>query len=71
MFDIEFTQELFEPLAIELSAVICDDGSKEAIMAYYRFLDEGLCLGFSDVGHGLSFDPFGKVIHCNEEELLL
>ena len=71
MFDIEFTQELFEPPAIELSVVVCDDGSGEAITAYYRFSDERLCLGFSDVGHGLSFNPLGEVIHRNEEELPL
>ena len=71
MFDVELIQELFEPPAIELGAVVCDDGSREAIMAYYRFLDERHCLGFSDVGHGLGFDPFDEVIHRNEEKLPL
>ena len=71
MFDMEFTQELFKPPAIELSTIVYNDGSGEAIMAYYRFSDEELCLGFSDVGHGLDFDPFGKIIYRNEEKLLL
>ena len=71
VFDMEFTQELFEPSTIELGAVVCDDGWREAITAYYRFSDERLCLGFSDVGHELSFDPFGEVIHRNEEKLPL
>ena len=71
MFDMEFTQELFEPSAIELSVVVYDDGSGEVITAYYRFSDERLRLGFSDVGHGLGFDPFGEVIHRNEEKLPL
>ena len=71
MFDVELAQELFEPLAIELSAIVYDDGSRKAIMTYYRIPNKGLCLGFSDVGHGLGFDPFGKVIHHNEEELSL
>ena len=71
MFNVKFLQKLFEPLAIELGAIFYDDGSREAITAYYRFLDEGLRLGFSDVGHGLGFDPFSEVIHRNEEKLLL
>ena len=71
MFDVEFTQELFEPLAIELGVVVYDDGSGEAIIVYYRFSDERLCLGLSDVGHGLGFDPFGEIIHRNKEKLSL
>ena len=71
MLNMEFFQELFEPLAIELSAVVNDDGSREAIMAYDRFPDERFHLGYSDVGHGLGFDPFGEVIHGNEEKLSL
>ena len=68
MLDMEFTQELFEPPAIELSVVVYDDGSGEAIMAYYRFPNEGLHLGFNDVGHGLDFDPFDEVIHHDKEK---
>ena len=34
MFDMELTQELFEPSTIELGAIVCDDGSWKAIMAY-------------------------------------
>ena len=71
MFDMEFTQELFEPLAIELSVVVYDDSSREAIMAYYRFSDKRLSLGFSDVGHRLGFDPFGEVIYRNKVEVPL
>ena len=70
-FDVELIQELFEPSAIELGAIIYDDGSREAIMAYDRLLYERLCLGLSDVGHRLDFDPFGEVIHYNEKELSL
>ena len=40
MLNMEFFQELFEPLAIELSAIVSDDGSREAITAYDRFPDE-------------------------------
>ena len=40
-------------------------------MAYDRLPDERLCLGLSDVGHGLVFDPFGEIIHDNEEKFLL
>ena len=71
MFDVEFVQELFKPPAIELGAIVYDDGSKKAITACYRFLDERLHLGLSDVGHRLGFDPFGEVIHRNEEKLPL
>ena len=71
MLNMEFFQELFEPLAIELGAVVHDDGSRKAIMAYNRLSDERFCLGCSDVGHGLGFDPFGEVIHGNEENFLL
>ena len=71
MFNMEFTQELFEPSAIELSAIVSDDGSKEAIMAYYRFSDERFHLKFSDVGHGFDLDLFSKVIHRNEEKFSL
>ena len=71
MLNVEFIQELFEPSAIELDAVVCDDGSREAITAYDGLSDERLCLGLSNVGHGLGFDPFGEVIHHNEEELSL
>ena len=71
MFDMELTQELFEPLAIKLSVVVYDDGSGEAITTYYRFLDERFYLKFGDVGHGLSLDPFGEIIHCNEEKISL
>ena len=71
MFDAELVQELFEPLAIELGVVVCVDGSREAIMTYYRLSDERLRLGLSDVGYGLIFNPFGEVIHRNEEKLLL
>ena len=71
MFNVEFIQELFELLAIELGAIVCDDGSREAIMAYNRLSNERLCLGLSDVGNGLGFDPFGEVIHHNKEKLSL
>ena len=71
MFDVELIQELFEPPTIELGAVVCDDGSRETITAYDGLLDERLCLGLSNVGHRLGFNPFDAVIHRNEEELLL
>ena len=71
MFDMELTQELFEPLAIKLSAIVSDDGSKEVITAYYGFSDERFCLKFSDVGHELGLNPFGKVIYRNKEKLSL
>ena len=71
MFNMEFLQELFEPPAIELGAVVYDDGLREAITAYNRLPNERLCLGLSNVGHRLGFNPFGEVIHYNEEELLL
>ena len=71
MFDVELIQELFKSPAIELGVVVCDDGSREAITAYDRLSDERLRLGLSDVGHGLGFDPFCEVIHCNKEELSL
>ena len=70
MLNVEFFQELFEPLAIKLGAVVSDDGSREAIMAYEGFLDERFHLGHCDVGDGLGFNPFGEIIHDNEEELL-
>ena len=71
MFDVELAQELFEPSAIELGVVVYDDGSREAITTYYRFSDERFHLKFGDVGHGLGLDPFGEVIHHNEEKFLL
>ena len=71
MFDMELAQELFEPPTIELSAIVCDDGSRKAIMAYYGFSDERFHLKFGDVGHGLNLNPFGEVIHRNEKKLLL
>ena len=71
MLNMEFFQELFEPPAIELGAVVSDDGSRKGIMAYNRLSNERLCLGLSGVGHELSFDPFGEVIHGTEEKLLL
>ena len=71
MLNMEFFQELFEPFAIKLGAVVSDDGSREVITAYNRLPDERFGLGHSDVGHGLGFDPFGEVIHGNEEKFLL
>ena len=71
MLNMEFFQELFEPLTIELGTVVIDDGSREAITAYNRLSDERFCLGHSDVGHGLSFDPFGEVIYDNKEKFSL
>ena len=71
MFNVKLTQELFEPSAIELSVVVYDDGSREAITVYYRFLDERFCLKCGDGGHGLGFDPFGEIIHHDEEKFLL
>ena len=71
MLNMVFFQELFEPLAIELGAVVSDNGSREAIMAYDGLPKESLCLSLYDLGHGLRFDPFGEIIHGNEEKLLL
>ena len=71
MFNMELTQELFEPSTIELSVVVYDDGLGEAIMAYYGFSDEKFCLKLSDVGHRLGLDPFGEVIHRNKKKLSL
>ena len=71
MLNMEFFQELFEPLAVKLGAIVYNDGSREAITAYNRILDVSFCLGHSDVGHGLEFDPFGEIIHDNEEKLSL
>ena len=71
MFDVELTQEHFEPPTIELSAIVYDDGLEEAITAYYGLSDERFCLKFGDVGNGLSLDPFGEIIHHDEEKLLL
>ena len=71
MLNMEFFQELFEPLAIELGAIVSDDGSREVITAYNGLSDERFCLGHSDVGHGLGFDPFGEVIHNNKEKFSL
>ena len=71
MFDVDLAQELFEPPTIELSAVACDDSSREAIMTYYGFPDERFHLEFGDVGHGLGLHPFGKIVHHDEEKLLL
>ena len=71
MLNMEFFQELFEPLAIKLGAVVRNDGSREAITAYNRLPDESFRLGRSDVGHGLGFDPFGEIIHDNKEKLSL
>ena len=45
MFDVDLTQELFKPLTIELSAVICDDRPGKTIVAYNGFSDERLCFG--------------------------
>ena len=71
MLDVELTQELFKPSAIELSAIVCNDGSREVIMAYNGFSDKRFCLKFGDVGHGLSLDLFGEIIHRDEEKFLL
>ena len=71
MFDVEPTQELFEPLIVKLSVVIGDDRPRETIAAYYELLDERFYLKFSDVGHGLGLDPFGKIIHRDEEKFSL
>ena len=71
MFNVEFIQKLFEPSTIELSAIVYDDDSREAITAYNRLSDERLHLGLSDVGHGLGFDPFGEIIHHDKEKLSL
>ena len=71
MLNMEFFQELFEPLVIELGAVVRDDGSREAITAYDGFPDKRFRLGHCDVGDGLSFDPFGEIIHGYEEKLSL
>ena len=65
MFDVELTQELFKPPTIELSVVIYHDHPEETIVAYYGFSDKRFCLEFSDVGHGLSFDPFGEIINSH------
>ena len=71
MFNVELTQELFKPPTVELSVVICDDRPGESIAAYYGFPDERLRLEFSDIGHELGLDPFGEIVHDNEEKLLL
>ena len=71
MLDAKLTQELFKPPVIKLSVVVCNDGLREAITAHYGFPNERFCLKFGDVGHGLGLDPFGEVIHPNEEKLLL
>ena len=71
MLNMEFFQELFEPLTIELGAIVSDDGSREAIIAYNGLSDESFCLGHRDVGHRLSFDPFDEINHDNEEKFSL
>ena len=71
MLDVELGQEFLEPSIIELSVVVHNDRSREAITIYNRLPDESFSLGRSDVGHKLSFDPFGEIIYDNEEEFLL
>ena len=71
MLNMEFIQELFEPFTIKLTAIVCDNGSREAISAYEEFSDKRFHLGRRDVGNGLGFDPLGEIIYCNEEKLLL
>ena len=71
MFDVELVQELFEPLTIELSAVISDDRLRETIPTYYGLPDERFSLEFDDVGHGLGLHPFGEIVHRDEEKLSL
>ena len=71
MFDVEPTQELFEPLIVELSAIVHDDCLEETIVAYYGFSDERLSQKFHDIGHRLGLDPFGEIVHRDEKKLSL
>ena len=50
MFDMELTQELFEPSIIELSAIIHNNHLRETILTYYGFSNKGFSLDFGDVG---------------------
>ena len=71
MLDVELIQKLFEPLTVELSAVISDDHSRETIPTYYGLSGERFNLKFGDVGHGLGLHLFGEIVHRDKEKLSL
>ena len=71
VFNMEFGQEIFEFIVVELLAVIRDDCSWEATSADNRFQDESFRQGFGDLCCRFNPHPLCEIINYDEEKLSL
>ena len=71
MFDIEFDTEIFKLFIIELTTIVCNDGSREVESVDYRFPYKFSDLSFNDLGHWFGLCPFSEVVDGDNEEFSL
>ena len=71
MLNIEFGIEFLELGVVELVIVVSDDHAWELKYVDNGFPHKAFYSGFGDLGEWFGFDPFGEVLHGNNQELSL
>ena len=62
VFNIELNIEVLELFIVKLSAIVGDDDPRKAESTDDGFPYELSSLGLDDLGHQLSFHPFGEIV---------
>ena len=71
VLDSEHSAEIPKLRIVELFPIIRHQGPRDPKPAYYRTLDEVAYLLFCDCCQGLSFGPFGKIVHGHNDKFAL